>query len=149
MNQADPSNITIQLNHAELLLPTRDNERPDLVLKGRIVSNLRIVTEGGDDDISRYTGEVSITRSDEERDHVGTAWVEHKNKIVGALIFAGAESFDRIVAQLSGAPTEQQMQLGLAGLSSTDDEGGTLNWHGKGATFTQSLLSAQLIARLF
>lgn len=148
MTQAIPRNITIQLNHAELLLPTRDNETPELVLKGRIVSNLRIVTEG-DEDVSRYTGEVSITRSDEERDHVGSAWVEHKNKIVGATLFAGAESFDRIVAQLSGAPREQQIQLGLAGLSHTDEDGGTLVWHGHGVNFGQSLLYAQLNARLF
>lgn len=148
MSQVIPHTITIQLNHAELLLPTRDDEKPELELKGRIVSTLRIVTANGED-VSRYKGEVSITRSDEERDHVGSVWVEHKKLIVAAALYAGAEAFDRIVAQLSGPPREQHIQLGLAGLRHTDENGGTLEWHGEDANYGQSLLSAQLNARLF
>lgn len=148
MSQPIPHYITIQLTDAELQLPTRDDEKPELELKGRIVSNLRIVSNNGDD-VSRYTAEVSIARSDEERDHVGSVWLDGKRKALCATLFAGAESFDRIVAQLSGAPREQRLQLGMAGLSRTDEENGTLEWQGQGSNYGQLLLSGQLNARLF
>lgn len=148
MSQEIPYTVSIQLNHAELQLPTRDDEKPELELRGRIVSNIRIVLGNGED-ISRYNGAVSITRSDEERDHAGSVWVEPKERLVTAVLYAGVEAFDRIVAQLSGPPREQQIQLGLAGMRRTDEDGGTLEWHSDDVKFGQSLLYAQLNARLF
>ncbi|MNM39813.1 hypothetical protein D3C81_506010 [compost metagenome] len=148
VTQAIPHTIKIHLKHAELSIPTRDDERPELQLKGQIVNSLRIVVTSDDTDISTFAAEVSIVCDREVRDHVGSVWVDLKARTLNAAVYAGNQSFDRIVAQLSGSAPMVHLYLGVPGLRHTDENGGTLEWEAQTARSGESLISADLSAQL-
>lgn len=134
--------IKILITDAELSLPARGTERPEIEMKGILEHHRRLVAGDLETVINGYAVEASVLR---EADHgsAGSAFVDFDKKHIHVVAYADPESFDQMAAQLA-SPAKALLTVEMPGLRYSDEEGGSTHWEGKGASFGQELASVTL-----
>lgn len=122
--------INIRVNDAQLTLPARYSGGPSLELKGVLEIPGRLVAGHHEHDLTDYPVVVDLVSYPEPPEHRGQFWVDPDAKTIQVTINADEASFDRMVGQLSNPATKKLVWLVVDGLGHTDDNGGTLHWHG-------------------
>lgn len=134
--------IKILITDAELSLPARGTERPEIEMKGILEHHHRLVAGDLETVINGYAVEASVLR---EADHgsAGSTFVDFEKKRVHVVAYADPDSFDQMAAQLA-SPAKALLTVEMPGLRYSDEEGGSTHWEGKGSSLGHELASVTL-----
>lgn len=141
--------INIRINDAQLDLPARYSGGPSLELKGVLEIANRLVAGNNEHDVTDYPVVVDVVSYPEPPEHQGLFWVDPDAKTIQVTINAAEATFDRMVTQLSNPATKKLVWLTVDGLGHTDDNGGTLHWHGSTVSTGHPFDSAGMTVQLF
>lgn len=134
--------VKVRITDAELSLPARCTERPELAMKGVLEHHHRFVAGDFDTVINGYAVEVSVLR-EVDQGSAGTTFVDFDKKRVHIVSYADPGSFDQMVTQLA-TPAKTFLTMEIPGLRDSDEEGGSTHWEGKGSSLGHQLASVAL-----
>lgn len=106
--------VKIRITDAELSLPARGTERPELEMKGVLEHHRRLVAGGLETVINGYSVEASVVR-EIDQGSAGSTFVDFDKKLVHVVAYADPSSFDQMVTQLA-SPAKAFLTVEMPGL---------------------------------